>query len=35
MLIHVILPLPIKDKFTYEVPDDIPESIGLGTRVLV
>ena len=35
MLIQVILPLPLQEKFTYEVPDDIPESIGLGTRVLV
>lgn len=35
MLIQVILPLPIQDKFTYEVPDDTPQSVGLGTRVLV
>ncbi len=35
MLIQVILPLPIQEKFTYEVPDDIRQSIGLGTRVLV
>lgn len=35
MLIQVILPLPIQEKFTYEVPDDTPQSVGLGTRVLV
>jgi len=35
MLVQVILPIPIQEKFTYEVPDDIPESVGLGTRVLV
>lgn len=35
MLIQVILPLPIQERFTYEVPDDIQQSIGLGTRVLV
>lgn len=35
MLIQVILPLPIQEMFTYEVPDDIQQSIGLGTRVLV
>lgn len=35
MFIQVILPLPIQDKFTYEVPDDTPQSVGLGTRVLV
>ncbi len=35
MLVQVILPIPIQEKFTYEVPDDIQESVGLGTRVLV
>lgn len=35
MLIQVILPLPLQEKFTYEVPDDAAGSIGLGTRVLV
>lgn len=35
MLIQVILPLPIHERFTYEVPDDIQQNIGLGTRVLV
>lgn len=35
MLIQVILPLPIQEKFTYEVPDDVQDSIGMGTRVLV
>lgn len=35
MYIQVILPLPLQEKFTYEVPDDTAGSIGLGTRVLV
>lgn len=35
MLIQVILPLPIQEKFTYEVPADVQDSIGMGTRVLV
>lgn len=35
MLIQVILPLPIQEKFTYEVPDDVNECVGMGTRVLV
>lgn len=35
MLIQVILPLPIQEKFTYEVPVDQAPSVGIGTRVLV
>ena len=35
MLIQVILPLPLQDTFTYEVPDDMREYIAIGTRVLV
>lgn len=35
MLIQVILPLPIQGTFTYEVPDDVRETVGIGSRVLV
>ncbi len=35
MLIQVILPLPVQGTFTYEVPDDSRDYVGIGTRVLV
>ncbi len=35
MLIQVILPLPIQGTFTYSVPEDVREMVGLGSRVLV
>lgn len=35
MLIQVILPLPIRETFTYNVPDDVSDTVGIGTRVLV
>lgn len=35
MLIQVILPLPIQGTFTYSVPDDVCEMVGIGSRVLV
>lgn len=35
MLIQVILPLPLQGTFTYGVPDDVRDMVGIGTRVLV
>ena len=35
MLIQVILPLPLQGTFTYSVPDDVRDMVGIGTRVLV
>ncbi len=35
MLIQVILPLPIQGTFTYSVPDDVRDMVGIGSRVLV
>ena len=35
MLIQVILPIPLQGTFTYSVPDDVRDMVGMGTRVLV
>lgn len=35
MLVQVILPLPLRDTFTYNVPDSVSDTVGIGTRVLV
>lgn len=35
MLIQVILPLPVQGVFTYSVPDDVCDMVGIGSRVLV
>lgn len=35
MLIQVILPLPVQGVFTYSVPDDVCNMVGIGSRVLV
>lgn len=35
MFIQVILPLPLRDTFTYSVPDELASTVSIGTRVLV
>ncbi len=35
MLVQVILPLPLQGAFTYSVPDDVRDIVGIGSRVLV
>lgn len=35
MLVQVILPLPLRDTFTYNVSDSVSDTVGIGTRVLV
>lgn len=35
MLVQVIVPLAVQGRFTYEVPDEMRQYVGIGSRVLV